>query len=130
MTRRLHVSLTCVPLLVSYRVSRLRVGERETARGFSGWTENAWPDGSGVRSKLNTSNPGRRAAHKSTHSFSLFLSLSPPRHPSLILALSLALSHTRTHTLSLNVLLSPTHMDAHASPLCRVVNYGIDLNAK
>lgn len=93
---------SCASLLVSYWEScRRSEGEKRDSRPSREWRTDR------VRSILNTSHPGRRAAHKSK---SLSLSLSVD------LSLSHSLSLPRTHTLTLAP--APAHA-LHTSPLRR-----------
>lgn len=120
MTQRLHVSFTRVSSC--FFTESLAVGQR---RAEECRTER-------VRSILNTSHPGRRAALSLPP---LALSLSHSPHLSYR---SLSCSHFSASVSLLSPSLSRTHRHAHARARARscirlhfaVVNYGIDLNGE
>lgn len=120
MTQRLHVSFTRVSSC--FFTESLAVGQR---RAEECRTER-------VRSILNTSHPGRRAALSLPP---LALSLSHSPHLSYR---SLSCAHFSASVSLLSPSLSRTHRHAHARARARscirlhfaVVNYGIDLNGE
>lgn len=122
MTQRLHVSFTRVSSC--FFTESLAVGQR---RAEECRTER-------VRSILNTSHPGRRAA-LSLPPLALSLSLSHSPHLSYR---SLSCAHFSASVSLLSPSLSRTHRHAHARARARscirlhfaVVNYGIDLNGE